>query len=478
MYLKERWTIGKVRFWLASVALLLILTGCGADLRISTVVNPDGSGTRTFQIIVPDDQMKEVIGGEPALTKALTEEKPSFLQMEKKQENGATTYLFTLSFQSIEELNGRSGDLAGEYAAEFPPKPIEFTRTGTPFSRHYEFQDPNPVELYFGWVENAVLKANIIPDEYRDDLINDARSEVLLPQDAPQGETGGGSVLLYPGKKATSEKHYPVESVYVQTDIRKRDEFVRTIALSVSQETDRQLQTESPDAIATYLKGLSADDAEEIAVTESDGRKEYRVTLRAPSFEKLVEMTRPYLDVRRAEFQTVKKSAFFPVESFVEEVDLSFFLGESYIVNSGFSYRLLYRGQEVAADGKSIVRRNGAKPGERLVESTGPVVGVSMYIRRTTPAYYAAVASAVLVVLAALAALLVHALRHPEKWREVFQKASSAVVSALRPQRRGRSEAFVFPRFCYDCGKPVERTDRFCHNCGSRLIPEERSEPA
>lgn len=442
---------------MAALFAIFLLSGCGADLKLTTMINSDGSGTRKFMIEVPDDQMKEVIGGEQALTKTLTDKKPEDLKLEKSTESGKTIYQFVLEFKNPDELASKSAKLLEK------PGVIKFMKEGTPFVRKYTFQDANEVKSYFGWASKAILEANLIKADHRDRLINSQRADAVLP-----GDGSKQPLVLFGSSPVISEKSYPVQGVSVATDISTGKGFTREITVQATSATHNQLEAEQKNNVQEFLKGLSKE--ADIQVESSGEKVDYRVKLQADTFDKLQELSKPYLNHQNSAFTVVKKSLLTPVSEYADRADLSSFLGRNVQVQGNYTYQLSFPGRLVTdMNGTAdVLEDNKPVQHEKRWEQKQPIFQIKVHIKQTTFWYYVAIGALILLAVALVAAMILLYRKYPEKFR-----MTPKLGHAVQLVQAADSEALV-KRYCYECGSIQEPRDNYCYECGTPKTMAER----
>ena len=157
------------------IAVMLLLAGCGADLKVNTKVNPDLSGERTFVIAVSENDLKEINLSSRNFEEILRKNMPVPMDIKIESNNGYLVYKLTEKFKNPDELVSNSEKILG-----YKPD-IELSSLGRMLSFQYHFYDPTPPEKYFNWVVNSLEKSGVNLDEYKDSLVASAVSSVKLP---------------------------------------------------------------------------------------------------------------------------------------------------------------------------------------------------------------------------------------------------------------------------------------------------------
>lgn len=436
------------------IGMVVLMTGCGADLIVQTEIHSDGTGTRIVEIVVPDDQMAEVAGGEAELTKAISTGLPDGTSLETIDEDGKTVYRFSYEFQSVDALIEQMAQLTGE-----PPQ-IVFEEEGTPFVRSFKFADPVTPGQYLKSIEDAVVAAGIIKEEQATELINSERMMVLLP-----GMENAEPLFSW-DREVDSKYTVPVKSVSVLTDLKTEGKYERVITATVDRNVHDQLESERESQVSNYLANLS--DKAQVEVIEADaGPVDYRVTLKADTFEELAAMSTPYIGNESSVWEQANDSKFFPIMRFAERADLAAFLGDRNIVQDGYTYKVLYTGKQVTPLGEEIVGPNGqpAKD-EYVVEQPLSRINASLYAQRTSGLYYAVVIGGTAASTAILALIVFIVIRKrraiADYWLSV--RSSAQQLQAVDESRLQR----MVPAYCHHCGNRLEPSDLYCHDCGHR----------
>jgi hypothetical protein len=279
--------------------LSLILTACGTGIttRIETVVNAEGSGSRTLILSAPRSQAGSVdVTGTVASIKAA---KPPFAQFKDESNPSTLRYLVSYTFKDPAEFSER--------ASWFSSK-SRMTRSGGLFAPTIRLTETFSGEQWFGWAIRAAKResGDVYAIEYAATL--PTAVENLTSEGGVRGSLYSAQLPSFEESVAVdfqSETRHEIASIAAATIVGADGSAQRTITYAMNAVDAAAIakQQGGPDRVKPALeewagKGWTA------SVEDGSSGAEYRLTKKTASVSDLVigDSTRsgPALETRAA----------------------------------------------------------------------------------------------------------------------------------------------------------------------------------
>lgn len=291
---------------------IFLLTGCGIKVSTDLSLNQDFKGSRTVTCFVSYADMIKYFKGNSSNIDTMVESNcPDCLTYEKKETGNGYEFIFTLSFQSLEEYKTSLGSILN-----FSPE-ITFYGSDSIFSKGLKISENFTSLDLLRWFE-VLLK-----EEYS---ISDTQLESLWEIGDTKVEFSGVSYLSEDGKISVSSMEY---SDFNGIDIYTKEKDDRTYERLIR----FKIPSSTLDKHAQELENFFADRLPENATAywvPSKTGKNYELTIYADSFRTLSEETAAALNCK--EHQVTVSSSFDDYQFLqyhqerMEQLDFSYFL--------------------------------------------------------------------------------------------------------------------------------------------------------
>jgi hypothetical protein len=156
------------------ILIVFLMSGCGADLKVNTVVNPNLSGERIFTITVSEDDLNTINLTPDTFKQILLQNEPVKMDIKMQNTDIGIVYTLTEKFSNVNQLLSDSEKILG-----YKPN-IQLKSKNDMLVCNYYFSDQTPAKDYFAWIIQALNKNNIGQDQ-KDNFINSDASTVELP---------------------------------------------------------------------------------------------------------------------------------------------------------------------------------------------------------------------------------------------------------------------------------------------------------
>ncbi|MDH8676528.1 hypothetical protein QE109_00145 [Fusibacter bizertensis] len=243
----------------------IILSGCGADITHYLNINSDFSGDRSIIVKVDSEDLENIKGGEPALTKVLTENKPSdmLLTIDKSVEN-EVIYNLVYTFENFEEYKIKTERIISTpFNATYNSSAVE----DNPFKHHTDLTEDNIFNLLTKWAIDAIDESNIV-SESSSYFINSTKTYINLNgEEFSQSNFGNNS-------KFQKDILVPFENVEVNLDL---DANNHSIIMSLDNVKASVLELENIKNLLNekYNTEIKTDDTQTHFIMQFNGNVEF-----------------------------------------------------------------------------------------------------------------------------------------------------------------------------------------------------------
>ncbi|MGQ4518481.1 hypothetical protein ACUH92_05550 [Dermabacteraceae bacterium CCM 9520] len=231
--------------WFLFAALtILLLTACGGKVNTDLSVNDDGSGERKMTVVVSDESLAKVKGGQASIEKAIADFKPAELNYGGvKREGNNSVFSFSIPFKSLSEYATKVDAIrsAGGTSAHSARARAEISKGVEPFSSGSSYSENFTSNQLLAWIV-AVLE----------------KQGKIASSDSGNALSTGENVLKYGGQETKAaqpfavgkvEKHQGLSSVQAYTSGLGTGKYTRTLQLGM----DRIAYLGKPEAFDKYF---------------------------------------------------------------------------------------------------------------------------------------------------------------------------------------------------------------------------------
>lgn len=243
----------------------IILSGCGADITHYLNINSDFSGDRSIIVKVDSEDLENIKGGEPALTKVLNENKPSdmLLTIDKSVEN-EVIYNLVYTFDNFEEYKIKTERIISTpFNATYNSSVVE----DNPFKHHTDLTEDNIFNLLTKWAIDALDESNIV-SESSSYFINSTKTYINLNgEEFSQSNFGNNS-------KFEKDILVPFENVEINLDL---DANNHSIIMSLDNVKASVLELENIKKLFNekYNTEIKTDDTQTHFIMQFNGNVEF-----------------------------------------------------------------------------------------------------------------------------------------------------------------------------------------------------------
>ncbi|MCM1055107.1 MAG: hypothetical protein NC394_06235 [Bacteroides sp.] len=265
-----------------TVALCLVLAGCGATVDTSLSADGDFSGKRVMTLTLSESDLKEYIkGGAAAVESTVKSYKPDELSYSSKTVNGSLVYEFTLEFNGIEDYRAK---IASVFAANPNNKTeykIEYENVDSPFKSSTVFSENFTSIDLLGWLTYGLQKQNIVDHSSTSDWYETGSSKLVI--NGKEYSTGSRMNM------SDSESNC-AQSVEVDTRVDSAGRVERSFTF-VFNETTAAALSENGTELEEYFSALAAGSAYRSEVNVDYGTRTYIIELGELSPEEISAKT-------------------------------------------------------------------------------------------------------------------------------------------------------------------------------------------
>lgn len=246
----------KHSFLLVMLLFVLALTGCGAKISSTLNVDKEGKGDRKVTMSVSKNNESNITGGFNALENVLKQNLPSEFTMERINSEDGVNFVFTLSFNNIDEYNVKTATIIKT------PSVATFIYGNSLFGESCSFEEADILEKLVTWAIDAVENAKIVT-ESRSNLYELAGTEITTPT----GKDNFSQNINY-----NYNNVYSFEDIFVDTYLDIAQNTVsRIFTFNLKKDT---LDKIGADKLDVYFKGFFKD----ITRTEVDDLVVYKTS--------------------------------------------------------------------------------------------------------------------------------------------------------------------------------------------------------
>ncbi|NLK20631.1 MAG: hypothetical protein GX308_00810 [Epulopiscium sp.] len=318
--------------------LVVILSGCGAQITSNISIDEDGKGTKTVYAYISSSDLEYVEGGINALEEVLTKAKPDVLTMSKEDSETAGSgvqYVFTYSFDSIDDYNKKTEAITGK------PHDAIYVAEESLFGRVYRFEETNPSYDLVKWATDAVDASEIISEGSGTDLFDMQDITVDIPGYSDSFYNRTANI------KAEVDETYPIKRIEINTFLDFKDTITRELKIIFDSNIDSKIGQKD-------LKDYFHKFCNKVERKEESGEGIYTLLFEKMTTEQLTEeMNKLSKDKQNKIHLTPSKhsNTLHPFYNFDEDIVIDELLKGTY-VNDNVMYRLYYpRGYEYSIDG-------------------------------------------------------------------------------------------------------------------------------
>lgn len=236
----------KIKYLLAAMFCLFLLTGCGAQLDTVMTFDEGFSGSRVITAeLAKSDIDSYVDGGIPAIDEIIKKNLPDILAAEKSETDSSLVYTFTLKFDSIEDYAEKVKKLMKTTEEDEQPE-IVFEYSDSPFKKGLDFSESFGSKNLLTWLSDAVEESKIA-DTDRSNYFSYNTNKVVF---------GEEEFDCYDDLSAKNSETFPAKSVTVDTVLLPSGNFDRTIEILFGNDTLEKI-AENGDSTDTFFSALA-----------------------------------------------------------------------------------------------------------------------------------------------------------------------------------------------------------------------------
>lgn len=319
-------------------SLVLIVSGCGAEITNKIIIDENGTGIREIICTISENDIEqEIDGGETALDKVLNENKPTELNMNKTKKDGNIEYTFSYEFKNIEEFKNITEKLAHR------PVDISLIESGNVFNKTFEFIAEPALDDIIKWAPQAVVDADLTTYD-AGDIYDIGETELYFCNN--DGRT------FYSNIDADATLEYAIENIDVFTTIKSDDNLKREIIFSIPESTEIKLN-ENNNELDEFFQNLTPKNAN-LQKNKSDEIIKYNISFTAKTQNELRDFTNEVTLDTENDFtfiKTKKSSILKPTYSIEENINFENLLIDiqfnnpikcNYTLNKKYAFDLVY----------------------------------------------------------------------------------------------------------------------------------------
>ena len=416
--------------------LILLLAGCGANIDSETRLDPKGSGKIVFTAQIPNDQLDKIEGGAQTLEETLKAVKPEALAMSPmtQDQNGAKI-IFTLDFQSIDDLKAKTKQLTGK------DMEISYEVTGTPFKPVITYINKAQVKDYFQWAIKAVADRKLVKDTSvtTNDYIGFTNAVLKFPfVDKAEAFDSG---------RASHEYDPMINSYQVQVDCSLANPKIK-VAVGLNETVDKLVNDLWPGGVKKYIE-----DTTKTTVSYQDNT--YNFTLEGKDLNDLNNKAQSIFSDVALTLQENPDS-----NIFIKKYRLHVAGNFAPLLNQNIktpAIHITYPGAPADANWKPL------PGGANYADFQTTVVNFNQNFIVHTPYYYLGIVLAAFLGLILLVLLYFYARRQAAHRARLALEAGTPVIEIA---------ATSTGPVCPSCGRTATAGDKFCLYCGVPLSPQ------
>jgi|GEM_PF-5549384 len=139
------------------ILLLVVLAGCGGDLKTTLVIESDGSGNRVMQYEIERSDLNRSSGDSQQILQVIKDNCPPQLNVEDLSSDEKVIYIFTLNFSSIEDYQNKVRLLTGNEEAA-----VSFNNYDSLFMSGIAYNENFSSRDLMSWMESALVGGNYL----------------------------------------------------------------------------------------------------------------------------------------------------------------------------------------------------------------------------------------------------------------------------------------------------------------------------
>lgn len=181
-----------------AVALLMLLTACGARLNTTVALEEGGAGTRTISFTVANDAdtRDRITGGFEAADAAIVKHLPEGLEFSGLTMGEAeVTGNFTLSFTDMDDYKSKVTAILEAGGLDGDPEITFFSADGS-FKKGFEFEESFSSSDLLAWVPDALVVEGVIAEDDRSNVIDGEDPSTVTYGGETYTSDYGGSIFI------------------------------------------------------------------------------------------------------------------------------------------------------------------------------------------------------------------------------------------------------------------------------------------
>ncbi|WP_058486281.1 hypothetical protein [Defluviitalea phaphyphila] len=314
--------IKNIILFIILLGIIFIISGCGAKVDSIITIDENGKGTRVITAFIDVMYFEYIDGGIEALDEVLSSAKPDVLDMDKYIDESGVYYIFTYSFNNIDEYNKKTEQITGK------PHDAVYINEDSLFGKVCRFTETNPSYDMTKWATDAIDASGIVTEGTGTDLFELNNIYVNLPE--YEDYFYGNIEFINVGFEET----YPADAIVIITKIGFKDTLDREINIYFDAYTE---ETISREKLMNYFSEF----CNEVEIEEDYLEVKYKLLFNEKTPEQLQDYMKKFS--KDNEFTLVEDENFNPLHpiyilnektSFNELLQETFPLyGIDYIIN-------------------------------------------------------------------------------------------------------------------------------------------------
>lgn len=237
-------------FTALAVALILVLSACGATVNTSLDLSKDGSGTRVISAKISTDDLSEYAkGGLKAIDASLKKNTPDELKYKGLKENkkdSEATATFEMSFSSFDDYESKVNSLLTASGSDLTAE-INTVIEDNEFVSGFATKENFGSSELLGWAEEGLVSDGVVSEDNSGSIFSDG--EVTVKFEGKKYDSSSSQVLV------DEVKDYGFESIEVNTTVNSDNTFAQEVTYQINSEKAEKLG----DKLKKFMESATVD---------------------------------------------------------------------------------------------------------------------------------------------------------------------------------------------------------------------------